>query len=87
MILNSTMNSTEDSSESIPIFNVVVCVFNIPLSLASIVANAVILVAISKTSAFHSPSTILLSNLALTSIGWTACSAIVHCEHSGKVEG
>ena len=67
-ILNSTMNSTEDSSESIPIFNVVICVFNIPLSLVSMVANAVILVAISKTSALHSPSTILLSNLALTDL-------------------
>ena len=68
MILNSTMNSTEGSSESIPLFNVVICVVNIPLSLVSIVANAVILVAILKTSALHSPSAILLSNLALTDL-------------------
>ena len=68
MILNSTMNSTERSSESIPLFNVVICVFNIPLTLISMVANAVILVAILKTSALHSPSTILLSNLALTDL-------------------
>ncbi|XP_078354483.1 melanocyte-stimulating hormone receptor-like [Oculina patagonica] len=63
---NSTNESSENNPNSIPFFNVMMCVFNVPLSLVSILANAVVLTAIWRTPSLHSPAILLLSNLALT---------------------
>ena len=68
LILNSTRNSTEGNPETIPLFNVMICVFNIPLSLVSVVGNVMILAAIWKTTSLHSPAIMLLSNLAVTDL-------------------
>lgn len=65
---NSTDESNEGSSSSIPLFHLMICVFNIPLSLMSIIGNALVLAAIWRTTSLHSPATMLLSNLALTDL-------------------
>lgn len=65
---NSTNESSENNPSSIPFFNVMMCVFNVPLTLVSILANAVVLAAIWRTTSLHSPSILLLSNLALTDL-------------------
>lgn len=63
---NSTDESSENSPNSMPLFNIMICVFNVPLSIVSIVTNAVIMAAIWKTTSLHTPATILLTNLAIT---------------------
>ncbi|KAL9951311.1 hypothetical protein ACROYT_G043954 [Oculina patagonica] len=65
---NLTNESSENNPNSIPLLNVMICVFNVPLSLVSILANAVVFAAIWRTTSLHSPSTMLLSNLALTDL-------------------
>ena len=63
-----TNDSSDSNPSSIPFFSVLVCVFNVPLSLVAILSNALVLVAIWRTTTLHSPATMLLSNLALTDL-------------------
>ena len=63
-----TNDSSDNNPSSIPLFNLLVCVFNVPLSLVAILANTLVLVAIWRTTTLHSTAIMLLSNLALTDL-------------------
>ena len=63
-----TNDSSDNNPSGMPLFHVMMCVFNVPLSLVAIFSNALILAAIWRTTTLHSPATMFLSNLALTDL-------------------
>lgn len=50
-------------------FTTTIALFNVPLCLTALVGNSVVLIAIWKTPSLHSPTNILLANLAVSDFG------------------
>ncbi|XP_022787634.1 melanocyte-stimulating hormone receptor-like [Stylophora pistillata] len=69
--MNTSLRSNhtdQPSDNSIPAWNIALIVLNAPLSLLTVVTNSVVLLAIWKTTSLHTPSSMLLCNLAISDL-------------------